>query len=259
MLCLSLVLELHHPLPAPSMEAGDDWSAAAAESYWPALRAISNHLEQQGRTSLTLVTSPSWMALATDPFARSRSLAEIRRQAYENLADPGLRSFVEARWGGDLLRLLRHLNGSGAVEVVPSTSSHTWLPSVAQDPVVARAQIRLAAADQTLRLGGPPSGIWLPFLGYLPGLETTMAQSRLRYFLVGADAFLRGSSLPPNEVFEPMITPPGVAAFGVSSVPTNQVVNRETCYGRDPRYHDPVQAQRAAAEHADHFVRQWIF
>ena len=95
--------------------------------------------------------------------------------------------------------MVRELAGSGAVDVIPTTSSHSWLPSVAEDPVVARAQVRLAAADHAGRLGMRPSGIWLPFLGYRPGLESVMGEAGLRFFGVGSDEFLRGTILPPAQ------------------------------------------------------------
>jgi 1,4-alpha-glucan branching enzyme len=144
------------------------------------------------------------------------------------------------------------------VDIIPTTSSHAWLPSVAHEPVVARAQVRLAAADCARRLGMRPSGIWLPFLGYLPGLESTMAESGLRCFGVHADSFLRGTILPPDQLLGPLVTPPGVAAFGVDPAPTKQVLDPVGGYGRDPRHRDPAQANRIAADHADHFLKSWV-
>jgi 1,4-alpha-glucan branching enzyme len=257
MLCLALVLELHHPLPGPGDAAGFDWAAAALDSYWPLLEAVLRFAEEQTGASLTLAVSPSWMALASDPAARAAVLTELQRRAFENRVDSRLARLILDRWDGDAVALVRHLGESGAVELIPMTSSHAWLPSVAQDPVVARAQIRLAAADHALRLGRRSAGIWLPFLGYLPGLESILGEAGLRFFGVGGSEFLRGTILPPEQLLEPMVTPPGVAVFGVSSAPSAQVVNPDTGYGRDPRYRDPSQVEQAAADHADHFLRRW--
>jgi 1,4-alpha-glucan branching enzyme len=257
MLCMALVLEMHHPLAGPGDAVGADWSAAAVESYWPVLRAASSFAEQETGASFTLAVSPSWMALASDPSGRAKILTELDRRVAESQAWQALRRFIVDRWDGDAVALVRQLAASGAVDVIPMTSSHAWLPSVAHDPVVARAQVRLAGADCARRLGMRPSGIWLPFLGYLPGLESTLAESGLRYFGVTADAFLRGTVLPPNQILGPIVTPPGVAVFGVSSTPTRQILNPDVAYGHDPRYRDPGEADRIAADHADHFLRSW--
>lgn len=123
--------------------------------------------------------------------------------------------------------------------------------------MVARAQVRLAAADHARRLGSRPSGIWLPFLGYRPGLESIIGEAGLRFFGVGSESLLRGTILPPAGVFAPMVTPSGVAVFGVSPDPSRLVVDPEMGYSRDPRYRDPARAGEAAADHARHFLTGW--
>ena len=257
--CLALVLELHHPLPDAGAAAGADWAQAAVDIYWPILHALNRFAENAGGSSLTLAVSPSWMALASDPTAQARVRAELeaRSERKDGAVDPPLRRFVVKSSAGDAVRLLRRWNAADAIDVIPTAASHTWLPSVAQDPIVARAQIGLAAADCGQRLEARPNGVWLPFLGYTPGLESAMATSGLRFFGVAADVFVRGTVLPPGRTSGPLITPPGVAAFGVEPNPPAQAFDSQTGYGRDPRYADPSKAVRAAFEHSRHFVDAW--
>jgi 1,4-alpha-glucan branching enzyme len=255
--CLALVLELHHPLPDAGAAVGTDWSWAAIETYWPILRALHRFAEDPGQTSVTLAVSPSWMALADDPAAQARVRVELETRLNDGAVDPSLHRFVTGTCESDALRLLRRWNAAGTVDVIPTTASHTWLPSVALDPIVARAQFGLAAADCAKRLEARPTGVWLPFLGYAPGLESAMAESGLRFFGVGADVFVRGTVLPPGRTSGPLVTPPGVAAFGVEPSPTAQAFDPQTGYGRDPRYADPAKAVRAAFEHSRHFVDLW--
>ena len=220
--CLALVLELHHPLPDAGAAVGPDWAPAAVATYWPILRALHRFAEDPGGSSMTLAVSPSWMALADDPTAQARVRVELEARLKDGAVDPSLHRFAATTCEGDALRLLRRWNASGAVDVIPTTASHTWLPSVAHDPVVARAQIGLAADDCARRLEARPTGIWLPFLGYAPGLESAMGESGLRFFGVAADVFLRGTVLPPGRTSGPLVTPPGVAAFGVEPSPASQ-------------------------------------
>lgn len=255
--CLALVLELHHPLPESGAAVGPDWGQAAVATYWPILHALHRFAEDPRGSSVTLAVSPSWTALAADPGARSRVSLELDERSKAGEVDPSLAKFVETACEGDALELLRRWAAAGAVDVIPTTASHTWLPSVGGEPVVARAQIGLAAADHARRFQARPTGIWLPFLGYTPGLETAMAQSGLRFFGVPADCFLRGSVLPPGRTSGPLVTPPGVAAFGVEPSPTGHAFDPRAGYGRDPRYGDPVKSARAAFEHSRHFVDAW--
>jgi 1,4-alpha-glucan branching enzyme len=84
-----------------------------------------------------------------------------------------------------------------------------------------------------------------------------MGEARLRYFCVYEPAFLRGTVRPPHRLASPLVTPPGVACFGVSLDATQQIGDRERAYGRDPRYLDASTDEIAAAEHARHFLEHW--
>lgn len=253
---LSLVVEFHHPLPGPGEPVGRDWAVSAVETYWPLLRTISDLSDQRLAAGLVVAISPSWSALASDPAARDRMGAELERRAVASAHFRELRRFVE-RCDADPLALLRRLRDLWAIDVVPTTASPTWLPSVACVPLLAKAQIRLAACDHARRLGTRAEGIWLPFLSYLPGIESVMADSGIRYFGVAAGAFLRGTTLPPYGLDNPLITPPGVAAFAVRSHLEALVADPARRYARDPRYQDSGQAHAAAAEHAAHFLTEW--
>src|SRR5262249_39137773 len=147
-----------------------------------------------------------------------------------------LRQGVVDRSESDPLLALRRLSQSAAIELIPTTASHTWLPAVVDEPVVARAQVGLAAADHALKFGRPAQGIGLPFLAYRPDLERTLARFGLRYFGVDAHSFRRGTVRPPSDIFGPLVSPPGVAAFGVSPEPTVFVVDPDRRYARDLRY-----------------------
>ena len=257
MIDLALVVELHHPLPGPGETAGRDWARASVATYWPLLRAIAELGERHVEHGLTLAVSPTWTALAADPVARAATAAELERQAAASEAGRDLARFVAGRCGIDAISILRQTQDRGVIELIPTTASHTWLPRAAQEPILAQAQIRLAADDHRRRFGQAPPGIWLPYLAYFPGLETTMADAGLRYFGVRADAFLRGTILPPNQLLTPLITSAGVAAFGVNPHVTVHLADPLQRYAQDTRYRDPGQAASLPAEQAAHFVTLW--
>lgn len=267
---LALLIELHHPLPGPGQPIGDDWACAAVETYWPLLRAISALVDGGLDEALTIAVSPSWTALAADTAAQALAIAELDRRAGSSPGRSGgrealapaehwhaLRAFAVDRWQGDLLAPLRRAGESGSVELIPTAASHAWLPGVAVEPVVACAQVHLAADDHAHTFGAPAAGLWLPHLAYLPGLEKTLAASGLRYFGVDAFSFRRGTVRPPADLFGPLVTTPGTAAFGVDPGLAQCVAVPEGRYARDPRYGDPAQSAHALGEHVAHFIESW--
>jgi 1,4-alpha-glucan branching enzyme len=254
---LALVIELHHPLPGPGESVGTEWPLVAADLYWPVIRAISTLSDRHADAAITVALSPAWTALAADPVAQDLTRNAIERREVRSEASRALRRFVLEQWRGDPIAALRGARHSGAIALIPTTASPTWLPSVAAEPVLARAQVGLAAADHALRFGERPGGIWLPFLAYRPGLETALAGAGLRYFGVDASAFLRGTVLPPSHELGHLVTAPGVAAFGVSPIPTRSLTDPERHYARDPRYSEPARVSSAVADHAAHFVGSW--
>ena len=214
-----LVLELHHPLPGPGDGTGASWASAAVDSNWPILRGLLRFAELQSGGSLTLAISPSWMALAADPLSQAAVADELTRCEKEGRARPGLHEFIVDRWNSDARALVHHLGASGAVE---SDSDHL-------EPHLA-ARRRLRAGDRPgpgqagRRRSRPADGaeaVWnlAPLAGLLarPGMDS--GRGRAQFFGVGGNEFLRGTTLPPDHLFAPMITPPGVAAFGVDPSP----------------------------------------
>lgn len=255
---LALVIEVHHPLPPPGAAAAPHWAAAVLDIYLPALRALDRFAANPGDASITLAVSPSWTAQADDRASQRLVKREFERRKSGGTVDPELSRFFESRWTPSAVGLLRDWNDAGAIDVIPTTATHTWLPSVADDLVIARAQIGLAAIDHERRFERPASGIWPSFLGYAPGLESAMAERGLRFFGVGADAFVRGDFSPPQGALQPLITPPGVAAFGVVDASFTPAFDANLGYGRDPRYGETETAERAAREHARHFLDGWL-
>lgn len=261
---LALVVELHHPMPGPNSGDGlpPDWHVSALRLYWPLARAAVAAADAGLADVLTIAVSPAWSALAADPLAR-RSCT----QALDELADHPqvpeaprwheLRQWIVDRWDGDLLAALRRAAESGAIELIPTAASHAWLPGVVDSELMARAQVAPAVADFTSRFGAAPSGLWLPHLAYRPGFERALGEAGVRYFGVDAHAFRRGTVRPPLDLQGPLVTAPGVAAFGVDPAPTEPITDPARRYARDADYADPRHTADAARRHAEHFVSSW--
>lgn len=221
---VALLVELHHRLPAPGCLVGTDWAEAAVRVYWPLVHRLVESAGEGRAELLTVAVSPSWTAQALDPVARDLvrgafDRLEARGAGGESGPDSALRQFACEEWGGDLLAALRRAGDSGAVELIPTTASPAWLPAFADQPGWLQAQVRLAADDHEARLGTRPQGLWLPHLAYVPGIESILAAAGLRYLGVSADLFRGGTLHQPADLFGMMVTPPGVAVFGVDPEP----------------------------------------
>jgi 1,4-alpha-glucan branching enzyme len=267
---LGLTIELHHPSPRPGLAPGRDWGLAAATTYWPILRAFVNLADQGAAEVATVAVSASWLALASDPVARSSARAELDRLATktgDSLGDQAdelrdywdsLRQFVVDRHGDDPLDALRRAGESGAIEIVPTTSSYTWIPTFATDRLTAKALVAPAVAEHERILGLPADGLWLPHHAYLPDFDRLIAESNCRYFGVDSHAFRRGTVRPPVDLLGPLITSCGVAAFGIDPEPTRALVHPQAGYAQDLRYLNITSGSIAVGEHADRFVDSWI-
>jgi 1,4-alpha-glucan branching enzyme len=260
---LALVVELHHPMPGPGQDVGHDWAAACAETYWPILRALAAAADSGLSEVLTLAVSPAWIALASDPLGQYLTRLELDRRANSDGGRRGnafwneLRQFVLDRWNGNPLAALRRCLDSGAVEVIGSTASHAWLPSLVHHAVTARAQVALAISDFAFHFASKPQGIWLPHRAYRPEFERTIARSGARYFGVDADAFRRGTIRSPLDIYGPLVTSAGVAAFAIDPNPTSELRELSSSFQRDLRNSDSATAVGAAHSHASGWVASW--
>ena len=261
--CLALVVTLHHRFPGVGQAVGADWACAAADCYWPLLQAI-DHAASQGRAHvITLAVSPSWTALASDPAAQALTRIELERRVRATGHEPWgehwreILRFAVDRSQLDAVSVLRRAADSGTAELIPSPASWTWLPSLATSPLLLRAQVGLAAADHSRVFGHKPQGFWTPMLGSPIGLERTLATYGLRFYAADAFAFRRGTVAPPAAVLGPLITTPGVAAFGVENHAARKLDGPQR-YANDPRYRDFRAGSAAAEEHADDFLRRWV-
>lgn len=251
---LALVLEFHHPMPGRGEVWAGAWGRSAARLYWPAIRTLMSAGETGLSELLTLAVSPAWTALAGDPAARSATQHELDRLADDASRDDAprwhaLRQFVVDRWAADPVAAVRRLAESRVIELIPGSASHAWLPAVVDGPLMAHAQIGLAVADHVQTFNQRPEGVWLPHLAYRPDLEAAIGREGPRYFGVDARAFRRGTARPPHDLFGPLITRPGVAAFGVDTDLAASLRDAALTHRRDPSGRHPFDRGSQAVEH----------
>ena len=162
---------------------------AAAETYLPLLRVLSN-LERDGiRANFNLNLSPILLEQLAHPTFQAEFPKYLTRKIVASREDEAF--FIQAgevhlaetarfwhRFFETALQDFQALNGrivdgfrrfeeSGAIEILTSGATHGYMPLLGTDESV-RAQVRTAVAAHRRHLGRDPRGIWIPECGYRP-------------------------------------------------------------------------------------------
>jgi 1,4-alpha-glucan branching enzyme len=127
--------------------------------------------------------------------------------------------FYERMWelhrriGGDIIGTFAELQRAGHAEMITTGATHGYLPLLSRDESI-HLQLRTAVESHRRHFGQAPRGVWLPECAYRPryewtpptgrdsgrerrlrpGLEETLAQYGLEYFI--ADAHLLSAGAP---------------------------------------------------------------
>ncbi len=257
-----LVLHAHlpfvrHPEHPDFLE--EDWLFEAISEVYVPLLAAFDRLHADGVPfQLGFTVSPTLASMLGDQLLRSRytarldatcalAEAEVARTArvaphhaeaarYHRDRLWAVREQYQGAYGGDLLGAFRRLAAAGHLELYTCTATHGFLPVLRPEPSSVHAQVAVAVQAHRALLGEPPRGIWLAECGYYPGVEEVLARHGLRAFFVDAHGLWRGTPAPVFGVFQPVLTPAGVAAFGRDPACSEQVWSAEVGYPADPDY-----------------------
>ena len=257
---LMLVLHAHLPFvrhPEDEHFLEENWLVEAiTETYIPILHRMEQLHKEGIRARLTMTWSPPLCEMLADPLLQDRYRRRVSRLL--ELADQEVPAkahspFAEAavmyrdhfrfclaqmeRWGGNLLRWVKHLMDLGVIEPITCTATHGFLPLMLTTES-RRAQIEIAVANYRKHFGRQPAGIWLAECGFVPGVETLLAEAGFRFFFVDTHGIYYGEPRPRYGVYAPVYTPSGVAAFGRDPESSRSVWSSESGYPGDPNYRE---------------------
>ncbi len=133
----------------------------------------------------------------------------------------------------------REVRQTGVLEIIASAATHGLLPILQQQsPHAARAQVLIGRDVYVELFGGEAAGFWLPECGYAPGLESSLREANLRWFVVDAHGLLFGTPRPCRSIYAPCYTPAGPAAFARDPNASRQVWSAREGYPGDPAYRE---------------------
>jgi len=261
---LALILHTHLPFvrhPEHEHFLEEEWLfEAITETYIPLLRMMQGLVDDAVPFKVTMSITPTICAMLQDQLLCERYVRHLEvlidlaaRERRRNRKHPQLRELAEFyidlfsetrrhfvdKWKCDLLPVFRELRQMGALEIIASAATHGLLPILQQQSRrAARAQVLIGRDVYIELFGVHPAGFWLPECGYAPGLESTLQEANLRWFVVDAHGLLFGMPRPCRSIYAPCYTPAGPAAFARDPDVSRQVWSAHEGYPGDPAYRE---------------------
>ena len=249
----ALVLHQHlpfvrHPEYAVSLE--EQWFFEAVVSVYTQLLDMFWRLERDKIDfRVTLSLTPPLLSMMQDPLLKvraARHIDECIRLAEREVGNAGGRPWqataqqtldrfwaakrVFETYDGDLTQGYRAFQDLGKIEVITCPATHMILPLFKHFPEMVRAQIQTACKQYRRTFGRSPRGLWLAENAWTPGLDEFLAAEGIRWFLLNDLAVLEGDTRPFYGTAGPVITPAGVAAFGIDTDTRAKIWSREGGY-----------------------------
>ncbi len=259
---LNMVLHAHLPYvrhPEHECFLEEDWFfEALTETYIPLLDIFERLKAEKVDFRITMSLTPTLLSMMADPLLQHRYLRHLDRLTelakreiartrwlpwFQGLAEMYLEQFTHCRsvfaskYGRDLISAFRAFQDSGNLEILTCGATHAFMPLI-KNPVVARAQIEVAARQYEKLLGRKPRGIWLAECGYAPGVEEHLKDFGIQYFFTDTHGILHAEPRPRYGVFAPVSCPNGVAVFGRDIESSKQVWSAREGYPGDYEYRD---------------------
>jgi 1,4-alpha-glucan branching enzyme len=260
---LALVLNAHLPFvrePDYPHFLEERWLfEALSESYLPLLRMFRRLEADSIPFNLTLSLSPTLCSMLDDKVLGERYLAFLASQLelarseeervgndpvfgplarlYAELYESDRRDFDEL-YNRNILSGFDYYYKKGKIELITSTATHCFLPAYRESPEAISAQIEAALVSHRQAFGKHPAGIWLPHLGWYPGLEDAMRAYNLQYTVVTTRGALLGEPTPRFGSFAPVQCGNGVTAFIRDAAATEAVWSQNEGYPSDPLYRE---------------------
>ncbi|HUX42347.1 MAG TPA: 1,4-alpha-glucan branching protein domain-containing protein [Rectinemataceae bacterium] len=260
---VALVLNAHLPFvrnPDYPTFLEERWLfEALSETYLPLLRVFRSLESDVVPFKATLSISPTLCAMLGDSLLGTRYISyldtqialgerEVARTAgdpvFGPLASMYLELYRENRqdyvdlYSRDILGAVDYHYKRGRLELLTTAATHAFLPNFRLVPEALAAQVETALVSHRTRFGKQPAGIWLPHLGWYPGLEDLLKSYNLQYSVVTTRGALLGHPLPPHGSFEPVQCPNGFSVFVRDAAATEAVWADRTGYPADPAYRD---------------------
>ncbi|MCK5011219.1 MAG: DUF1957 domain-containing protein, partial [Deltaproteobacteria bacterium] len=245
---LSLILHAHLPFvrhPEYDDFLEEDWLyEAITETYIPLIKVLEGLIRDNIPYRITMSITPTLISMLEDDLLQSRYINHIEKlielaekEMARNRSHPQFlklaimyhKRFMEARtifvtkYKKNLITAFKKFQDMGRLEIITCPATHAYLPLIRMNPSAVKAQIYIAVEHYQKVFGRKPKGIWLPECGYYPGLEETLKDTGLRYFILDTHGILNAEPKPRYGTYAPVYCHNGTAVFGRDHESSKQV------------------------------------
>ena len=130
------------------------------------------------------------------------------KQAKQNLKD------FQETFNQDILSKIKYYVNHGNVELMATAATYSFLPHYVDMPEAVQAQIETGIQVHKSFFGIIPEGFWLPYMGYVPGLENIIRPYGFNYSIVDTHTLLFANPMPKAGVFSPVRCDNSLVMFG---------------------------------------------
>ncbi len=257
--CWALVLHQHLPFvrhPEYRVSLEEQWYFEAVLAVYTQIINMFWRLERDKVDfRVTVSLTPPLLSMMQDPLLQQRAARHIDQcirlatrerdnshgMPYHDTAEQILHRFWIAKevfeaYDGDLTRGYRDFQDMGKVEVITCPATHMILPLFAHHPEIVRGQIQLACRQYERAFGRWPRGMWLPENAFTPGIDRFLVDEGIKWCLLDATALAEADTRSHHGTNAPIITPNGLACFGIDEETRAQVWSREGGYPGHENY-----------------------
>ncbi len=258
---LSFVFHAHLPFvkhPEYTRVMEENWLfEAQIETYLPLIDVFLRLREEGVKFRLTFSVSPPLAFMLMDELLQQRfyeyilrlkELIEKEKHRTKNTVFEEVVRFYDDRikrmesiylnYNKNILNALLDLEHSGHLLLITTPATHAFLPAYQVYPEAVSAQIRGGVYSFLEWNGSKPAGMWLSECGYYPGLDTVLSDNDVNFIIVDTHAIRMADTLPVYDIYAPIITPGGVAAFGRDPDASRQVWSAQEGYPGDYYYRE---------------------
>ena len=255
----SLILHQHLPFihhPEYDVPLEEQWFCEAVVSVYTQLLYMFWRLERDKVDfRVTLSLTPSLLSMMQTPLLKQRAARHIdelialatrerdnsKGQPWYNAIEQTLHRFWIAKevfdaYEGDLTRGYRDFQDMGKIEVITCAATHMILPLFKHIPESVKGEVMTGVNQYTRVFGRPPRGMWLPENAFTPGVDKFLADAGIKWTLVNANGITNGDTRSFFGTDAPVISPNGVAFFGIDEETRASVWSREGGYPGHPNY-----------------------
>ncbi len=229
---------------------------AISGTYIPLLNMLRS-LENDGvQFQLALVLSAPLCTMLTDPFVQQQYIEWLDKRI-----DLGHRELERCRdsvkfcnevkiclekvkqdkidfteiYGQNLVKHFSEYAKKGYLELLATTGTRMYIPHYSDMPEVLNAQIEIGLYAHKYFFGVPSNGFWLPYLGYVSGVEKVLRNYGIDYTVLDSRSMLFAEPEPKNGIFGPARFENSVVMFGRD--PESQLTGLEY-FASNPVYRD---------------------